>query len=177
MYTQKSTKILTGISQGMSYEQILAANGNEITYKDIFYAASQALSFAKTTSRSIRQSKEWDETEIEILCKMFNDGVDVGQIASSLHRNRRTCIRKLTVLGMITSPSLNIDQESVFSRLKVWRNNIAEKDGVPSFKVFTDKKLALIASSTYESADDPLFVKIVGRKYGKFGKEVFDLLH
>jgi len=68
-------------------------------------------------------------------------------------------------------------ESDLLKKLKDWRKITAEKENVPSFRVFSNKILAEIAECKPSSKEDLLTIKgIKDRKFEKYGREILALI-
>lgn len=109
--SDKSRQILTLISAGHTYEQILALKP-DFTYKDIFGAAEEALEI-EISSNSSHQDRladikrhypnayePWTPRQDEILTSMHKGGAPVKAIASALKRQPSAISSRTKKLGL-----------------------------------------------------------------------------
>jgi hypothetical protein len=112
----KAIAVLEMIAAGSSYEQILAAYP-DLTYLDIFHAASEALDvmsppraipsgpFADIRKTSPRAYEKWTANEERQLRGFIDSGLNVAQIANRLQRQRsaiRSRIARLDLVGRLS---------------------------------------------------------------------------
>lgn len=109
--SDKSRQILTLISEGRSYEQILSLH-SDYTYKDIFAAAEEALELESSSDSShldrlaeIKQQHPnayapWTPEQEEILKSMHEGGAPVKEIASTLKRQPSAIRSRIRKLGL-----------------------------------------------------------------------------
>ena len=85
-------------------------------------------------------------------------------------------------MGLIkkTSPgedSLNLQVKQIYERLRKWRLEVANAQGVPAFCVFSNKDLLEIASGDIKNKEELINVKGVGpKRYDLYGEAIFDIL-
>ena len=81
------------------------------------------------------------------------------------------------VTSKAESERLDDPQRILLERLKAWRKERAEKDGVPVYIVGTNKELIDIVSSTPKSLEALKNIKGFGKsKISKYGKEIIDII-
>lgn len=114
--SEKSRAILKYISLGHSYQQILDAYP-DFTYVDIFAAAREALEVLDSGAyqgedkkpsdrldeiRKVhpRAYEKWSDEEDSQLAKLFQSGMNVKQIASTLQRQSSAICSRLNKLGL-----------------------------------------------------------------------------
>lgn len=109
--SDKSRQILTLISDGRSYQQILSLH-SDYTYKDIFSAAKEALELENTPELNhqdrlaeIKQKHPnayapWTPKQEEILKSMHKGGAPVKAIASALKRQPGAIESRIRKLGL-----------------------------------------------------------------------------
>ena len=109
--SDKSRQILTLISAGHSYEQILSMR-SDYTYKDIFSAAKEALELenqpnlnhqdklAEIKQRYPNAYEPWTERQEKILKSMHKGGAPVKAIASALKRQPSAIKSRIRKLGL-----------------------------------------------------------------------------
>ncbi|MDQ3801884.1 MAG: HRDC domain-containing protein [Acidobacteriota bacterium] len=72
---------------------------------------------------------------------------------------------------------LTPEQENTFNRLKQWRNDRANQDGLPPYMIAQNESLMQIAASRIETVEDFLRVKGFGEKRAqKYGEEILNIL-
>jgi DNA-binding NarL/FixJ family response regulator len=109
--SDKSRKILTLISAGHSYDQIVSLH-SDYTYIDIFKSAEEALALASSSDSNyqhrlakIKQNhpnayEPWTPEQEEILKSMYKGGSPVKDIASALKRQPGAIISRIRKLGL-----------------------------------------------------------------------------
>ena len=109
--SDKSRQILTLISAGHSYDQILSRH-SDCTYKDIFASAQEALELEGFSDSSyqdrlaeIKQQhpnayEPWTPEQEEILKRMFKNGAPIKDIASALKRQPGAISSRIRKLGL-----------------------------------------------------------------------------
>ena len=109
--SDKSRQILTLISAGHSYEQILSLNSG-YTYKDIFASAEEALELesssdsnyqdrlAKIKQKHPNAYEPWTPRQEEIVKQMHKGGAPVKAIASALKRQPGAIESRIRKLGL-----------------------------------------------------------------------------
>ena len=72
---------------------------------------------------------------------------------------------------------LDESQRMLMNRLKAWRKEKAEKDGVPAYIVATNKELVQIVTGAPQSLEALKNIKGFGRgKISKHGKEIVEII-
>ena len=109
--SDKSRQILTLISAGHSYEQILSMR-SDYTYIDIFESAREALELENPSAESnqdrlerIKQShpnayEPWTASQEELLRSMHKGGAPIHAIASALKRQPSAIESRIRKLGL-----------------------------------------------------------------------------
>ncbi len=109
--SNKSRQILTLISKGHSYEQILSMH-RDFTYKDIFSSAQEALELEDPSATgyqdrlaAIKQKhpnayEPWTQQQEELLRKMHHDGAPIHAIAAALNRQQGAVRGRIRKLGL-----------------------------------------------------------------------------
>lgn len=109
--SDRSRQILTLISAGYGYEQILSLH-SDYTYKDIFSAAEEALELDSPSDASYQDRLEsvkrkhpnayepWTNKQEELLIKMYKGGAPVKAIASALKRQPSAISSRIRKLGL-----------------------------------------------------------------------------
>jgi len=109
--SDKSRHILTLISAGHSYEQILSLH-SDYTYKDIFASAEEALECESSNTLSPKERLDlikkahpnayepWTDRQEEILQQMHKGGAPVKAIASALKRQPSAISSRIRKLGL-----------------------------------------------------------------------------
>lgn len=73
---------------------------------------------------------------------------------------------------------LNKDQKLLFEKLRIWRKERAEKDGVPVFVIGSNKEFQEIAKNSPKSLESLKSVKGFGTgKVSKYGKDIVELIN
>ena len=108
----KSMEILRLIAKGRSYAQIVDS-GPDITYIDVFSAASEALQaleaeseshsdrLQETKKRHPRAYERWSDAELEELATVFLAGQTFEEIADHLGRQPSAIRSRLLRLGLL----------------------------------------------------------------------------
>ncbi|MBU0722240.1 exodeoxyribonuclease VII large subunit [Patescibacteria group bacterium] len=67
--------------------------------------------------------------------------------------------------------------DNLLQKLKEWRTNIAQKENVASFRIFSNKVLEAIASTRPKNKDEMIGIKgIKERKFEKYGADILTLV-
>ena len=108
----KSRTILAAIAAGRSYDQILAGE-LDLTYKDIFNAAAEALAIAGAGSQTYQERldeiqhlhprayENWTDEEDGRLTQLFRSGQTATQIAETLSRQPSAIRSRLKKLNLV----------------------------------------------------------------------------
>lgn len=107
----KAVAVLEMIAAGRTYEQILA-HYPDLTYRDIFDAAAEALgptpresAMHRAKARHARAYEPWSPEEEADLRRMLGEGQTVARIAGTLQRQRsaiRSRILRLDLMQLLT---------------------------------------------------------------------------
>lgn len=110
----KSRTILAAIAQGHSYDQILAGE-LDLTYHDIFNAATEALTIADSAAQTYQERldeiqqlhprayEKWTDEEDAQLTQLFRSGQTAKQIAETLQRQPSAVRSRLAKLNLVSS--------------------------------------------------------------------------
>ena len=72
---------------------------------------------------------------------------------------------------------LNKEQQALFDRLKVWRKERADKDGVPVYVISNNKSLVAVATAAPRSQEALKAIHGFGQgKIAKYGKDIIGLV-
>ncbi len=109
--SNKSRQILTLISKGHSYEQILSLH-RDFTYKDIFSSAQEALELENPSAASyqdrlaaIKQKypnayEPWTQQQEELLRELHGSGAAIDEMAAALKRQQGAVSSRIRKLGL-----------------------------------------------------------------------------
>lgn len=76
-----------------------------------------------------------------------------------------------------TAPTLDADEEELFQRLRVLRKELADRQSVPAYIVFSDKVLVQMVKRRPATAHELLDVSGVGpAKLEKYGEDFLEVL-
>lgn len=109
--SEKSRRILQLIADGNTYERILALH-SDLTYKDIFHAAEEAIKVADQDSACSRKQpdirnqypragEKWTEDEEDTLKHLFDRGIPTSEICRRLQRKSGGINSRLRKLGLM----------------------------------------------------------------------------
>ena len=111
--SQKSRAILEAVAEGHSHEQILAHNP-DLTYKDIFRAAAEALecldrpeqgkgySLQEIRQKHPRAYEKWSIEEDSQLAELYRSGLKPKEIAKTLQRQSSAIRSRLLKLNLVS---------------------------------------------------------------------------
>ena len=110
--SEKSKRILQLIADGRTYERILALH-SDLTYKDIFHAAEEALRILTAPKNSWQKDQErirekykrlgerWGEKEEETLRHLYKTGIPTSEICRRLERPQGAIYKRLRKLKLM----------------------------------------------------------------------------
>ncbi len=110
------------------------------------------------------------------VCKLTSVGADILKGKKSVEMKEERLNAKKSIKAKKVTVSDDYDTQ-IFEKLRSLRSEIAERDGVPPYIVFSDKTLKDLSVKLPETKEEMLQVHGIGEiKFDKYGNEFLNLL-
>jgi DNA topoisomerase-3 len=99
-------------------------------------------------------------------------------LRSDTGRKKKSSLSKRKEIKVIRRPASGMTENpELYKNLKEWRLRLAKKQGLPAFRIFSNKVLENLASDLPTTHDELLMVEGIGPRFDeKFGNEVIRLV-
>jgi superfamily II DNA helicase RecQ len=103
--------------------------------------------------------------------------MDSGIITEKQKKTRSRLKRAKTIKTPKSALKVSSENPDLYKTMRAWRNNLAQKRGIPAFRIFSNKVLSNLSSTLPTTEDELLMVNGVGPYFvEQYGNEVINII-